>query len=200
MQIIPANTGTSLGKSKIVCPQSFKHPKTSYLVVTPLPFFLKYLLLKPAEKRHMPPLPNLRWSHTLALPTIAQTFGQSSLTKPQPLRYMFFSMAMLGPKLMSQQLTLGRIVDIGTVFSVVGLAVAHIQGEIDTTKKDNLNDVLVWLHSSLEGVVERLNNLSKNSDALTLILARKLIENVVDLEPFFTDHPAPNTERNLERI
>ena len=113
-------------------------------------------------------------------------------------RKMFFKMVTLGPKLESRQLTLARVVDIGTELAVMGLAVARIQSEIDRDKNsDNLETVLYWLHSSLIRVDGMFGSLSKNSDAQARSLAKKLIENAETLEEVSTDHLQPHTEREF---
>jgi alkylation response protein AidB-like acyl-CoA dehydrogenase len=92
-------------------------------------------------------------------------------------RTMFFQMVILGPKLESRQLTLSRLVDIGTELAVMGLTISRVQGELNKGNKKNYKTVDYWLHSTLLRVDSLFKEISMNSDKQARELAQELMAN-----------------------
>jgi len=91
-------------------------------------------------------------------------------------RAMFWKMITLGPKLEVRQLTLSRVVDIGTELTVMGLVISRVQSQLNSSRNDNFNTALYWLHSSMDRVDNLFRELSKNSDAQARTLAKELMD------------------------
>jgi hypothetical protein len=104
---------------------------------------------------------------------------------------MFFQMLIQGPKLESRQLTLSRLVDIGTELAVMGLTVSRVQGELNQGSKKNFKTVNYWLHSTLLRVDGLFKEISSNSDKQARELAKELMANAELLPEVDNSHLEP---------
>ena len=106
-------------------------------------------------------------------------------------RAFFFRMARFGPGLADRQLTLARIVDIGTELAVMGLVASRIQTDLNKGKKDGFLQAQYWLHSATIRIDNMFAELSTNSDAQAVKLATALMEEAEDLPIVDTSHLKP---------
>ena len=106
-------------------------------------------------------------------------------------------MALYGPDLADRQLTLNRIVDIGTEIAVMGLVAARVQSEMDQGSSTNLERALYWLHSATVRIDSMFTELTKNSDAQANSLAKSLVEEAELLPEVKTDNIQPQTHREF---
>ena len=107
----------------------------------------------------------------------------------------FVRMALHGPGLADKQLTLNRIVDIGTEIAVMGLVASRAQSEIDQGNSENLETALYWLHSATVRIDAMFAELSKNSDVQANSLAKKLVEQAELLPEVSTKDIQPQKHR-----
>lgn len=106
-------------------------------------------------------------------------------------RKMFFKMATLGPKLETRQLTLSRVIDVGTEIAVMGLVASRVQGEIDRGSNANLDTALYWLDAAVLRIDNILASLSTNSDASARTLAKSLLASSEGLPAVDSSHLQP---------
>lgn len=104
---------------------------------------------------------------------------------------MFFQMLIQGPKLESRQLTLSRLVDIGTELAVMGLTVSRLQGEINKGNSQNFKTVNYWLHSTILRIDSLFKEISSNSDKEARELAKELMDNAETLPEVDISHLKP---------
>ncbi|MEC7988118.1 MAG: acyl-CoA dehydrogenase family protein [Myxococcota bacterium] len=112
-------------------------------------------------------------------------------------RSFFLRMLLKGPGLADHQLTLARIVDIGTEISVMGLVAARIQGEINRGERKNISRGLYWLRSATLRIDKMFRELSRNSDALANSLAAEILAEAEELPAVNTDHLRAHTAREF---
>ena len=96
-----------------------------------------------------------------------------------------------------RQLTLNRIVDIGTEIAVMGLVAARAQSEMDQGKSENLETALYWLHSATVRIDAMFTELTKNSDAKANSLAKSLVERAELLPEVSTENIQPHSHREF---
>jgi hypothetical protein len=106
-------------------------------------------------------------------------------------RKMFFKMVTLGPKLETRQLTLSRVVDIGTELAVMGLVISRVQSQLNSSNNDNLNTALYWLHSTMLRVDGLFKEMDSNSDAQARKLAKELMDRAETLPEVDNSHLKP---------
>ena len=109
----------------------------------------------------------------------------------------FKRMALYGPGLADRQLTLNRIVDIGTEISVMGLVAARAQSEMDQGNSENLETALYWLHEATVRIDAMFTELTKNSDAKANSLAKSLVERAELLPEVSTENIQPHSHREF---
>jgi len=106
-------------------------------------------------------------------------------------RSMFFKMVTLGPKLETRQLTLSRVVDIGTELAVMGLVVSRVQSQLNSSRNENFTTALYWLHSSIIRIDGMFKELSVNSDAQARKLGKELMDRAELLPEVNNSHLEP---------
>jgi alkylation response protein AidB-like acyl-CoA dehydrogenase len=106
-------------------------------------------------------------------------------------RTMFWKMLVLGPKLETRQLTLSRLVDIGTELTVMGLVTSRVQSQLNSSRNDNFNTALYWLHSSMIRVDGMFKEIGKNSDAQARALSKELMDKAELLPEVDNSHLKP---------
>ena len=109
----------------------------------------------------------------------------------------FIRMALNGPGLADKQLTLNRIVDIGTEIAVMGLVAARAQTEIDGNDRSNLKTAIYWLHSATVRIDKMLKELNKNSDKEAVQLATQLMDEAELLPEVTTENIQPHIQREF---
>ncbi len=90
-------------------------------------------------------------------------------------RALFHRMVLQGPKLEMRQLTLARMVEIGTELAVMALVISRTQSQLDRGESGSLTRTLYWLSHAALRVDQRFAALHNNSDALARELAAELI-------------------------
>jgi alkylation response protein AidB-like acyl-CoA dehydrogenase len=94
-------------------------------------------------------------------------------------RKLFHAMLLNGPKLEMKQLTLARIVDIGTELAVMALTASRAQSERDNGDRSNSLRGIYWLETGRVRVGDLFRSLKHNSDST----ARKLATEMLDAAP-----------------
>jgi alkylation response protein AidB-like acyl-CoA dehydrogenase len=94
-------------------------------------------------------------------------------------RTLFHAMVLNGPKLEMKQLTLARIVDIGTELAVMALVASRAQTERDQENDSNSLKAIYWLETGRERVNSLFRALKHNADAR----ARQLATEMMDVAP-----------------
>ena len=97
-------------------------------------------------------------------------------------RKLFHAMVLNGPKLEMKQLTLARVVDIGTELAVMALTAARAQTERNQGDTTSSLRALYWLESGQERVNALFRALGRNSDATARRLATEMMEAAEILE------------------
>ena len=92
-------------------------------------------------------------------------------------RKLFHAMVLNGPKLEMKQLTLARIVDIGTELAVMTLTASRAQTERDQGDDSNSLRALYWLETGRVRVDSLFRGLSTNADQTARRLAEQMLEN-----------------------
>jgi len=92
-------------------------------------------------------------------------------------RKLFHAMVLNGPKLEMKQLTLARIVDIGTELAVMALTASRAQTERDQGDSGNSLRAIYWLETARLRVDSLFRNLSCNADSTARQLATEMMEN-----------------------
>ncbi len=103
-------------------------------------------------------------------------------------RTLFGQMVIQGPKLEMKQLTLARLVDVGTELTVCGLVACRVQNEIRNGNKDNLLTAKYWLSTRLKHIDHLFANVWKNNDSDAKALAKEQMDNAIILPEVTTDH------------
>lgn len=109
----------------------------------------------------------------------------------------FYRMALYGPGLADRQLTLNRIVDIGTEIAVMGLVAARAQSEKDQGRSENFQTALYWLHAATIRIDTMFTELKKNSDNQANALAQQLVDRAELLPEVSTADIEPLTHREF---
>ena len=91
-------------------------------------------------------------------------------------RTLFHAMVLNGPKLEMKQLTLARIVDIGTELAVMALTASRAQTERDNGDSSSTLRAVYWLETGRERVDLLFRSLGRNSDATARKLATEMME------------------------
>ena len=112
------------------------------------------------------------------------------LSKKLAIRF-FAKMALNGPGLADKQLTLARIVDIGTELAVMGLVASKVQGEINQGDSSNLPRALYFLHAAEVRINALFREMGSNSDKQARALSAKLMEAAEVLPETSTEHLRP---------
>ena len=108
-------------------------------------------------------------------------------------RTLFHAMILNGPKLEMKQLTLARIVDIGTELAVMALTASRAQTDRDNGDQTTSLRALYWLESGHERVNKLFRELKHNSDGTARRLAVEMMEAAEPLEyPEVNLEPAPD--------
>jgi alkylation response protein AidB-like acyl-CoA dehydrogenase len=108
-------------------------------------------------------------------------------------RTLFHAMVRHGPKLEMKQLTLARIVDLGTELAVMALTVSRAQTDRDNGDHTTSLRALYWLESGHERVDRLFRELKHNSDGTARRLATEMMEAAEPLEyPEVNLEPQPN--------
>ena len=84
---------------------------------------------------------------------------------------MFAQMILQGPKLEMKQLTLARLVDVGTELAVCGLVLSRVDTEIKSGTADNLLTAKYWVKTRLEHIDQLFRAVWSNNDSDAKILA-----------------------------
>ena len=106
-------------------------------------------------------------------------------------RAFFFRMVRFGPNLANRQLTLNRIVDIGTEIAVMGLVASRVQTEINKGSRENLSRAVYWLQDATHRIDGLFKELTKNSDRQANKLAAELMEKAEVLPEVDISHLQP---------
>lgn len=91
-------------------------------------------------------------------------------------RTLFHAMVLNGPKLEMKQLTLARVVDIGTELAVMALTASRAQTDRDRGDKTTSLRAQYWLESSRERVNGLFREIKRNADGTARKLAREMME------------------------
>ena len=97
-------------------------------------------------------------------------------------RTLFHNMLRYGPKLEMKQLTLARIVDIGTELAVLALTASRAQSDRDRGDQSTSLRALYWIGHRRETVNALIRELSHNSDGAARKLAVEMMEAAETLE------------------
>jgi hypothetical protein len=97
-------------------------------------------------------------------------------------RTLFHAMLLNGPKLEMKQLTLARLVDIGTELAVMALTAARAQSDRDRGEKSTSLRAQYWLERSRVQVDGLFKSIKRNSDATARKLATQMMEEAEILE------------------
>ncbi len=121
-------------------------------------------------------------------------------------RKLFHAMVLNGPKLEMKQLTLARIVDLGTELAVMALTAARAQTERNQGNNESSLRALYWLESGQERVNALFRALGRNTDATARRLATEMMEAAdnleypeVDLKPLPDERGSDLTSGRQER-
>ncbi len=114
-------------------------------------------------------------------------------------RTLFAQMVIQGPKLEMKQLTLARLVDVGTELAVCGLVACRVQNEIRDGNRSNVLTAQYWLSTRLSEIDRLFSNVWKNHDAKSVILAKEQMLKVDLLPDVSTEHLKPiSTDKGRE--
>lgn len=106
-------------------------------------------------------------------------------------RTLFAQMLVQGPKLEMKQLTLARLVDIGTEITVAGLVIARAQTELNSGVKDNQATALYWLQTAIKRIDDLFLCVRNNSDTAAVKVASELMLRADYLPEVDSSHLAP---------
>jgi len=108
-------------------------------------------------------------------------------------RTLFHNMLRHGPKLEMKQLTLARIVDIGTELAVLALTASRAQSDRDRGDRSTSLRALYWIGHRRETVNALFRELSHNSDGAARAVAVEMMDGAENLECTDVDlTPLPN--------
>jgi alkylation response protein AidB-like acyl-CoA dehydrogenase len=96
-------------------------------------------------------------------------------------RKLFHAMVLNGPKLEMKQLTLARIVDIGTELSVLALTASRAQSERDRGDQGSTLKAVYWLETGRHRVDALFHALKNNADTTARKLATEMMEAAPEL-------------------
>jgi alkylation response protein AidB-like acyl-CoA dehydrogenase len=116
--------------------------------------------------------------------------GIDRRSKKLALRF-FAKMALNGPGLADKQLTLARIVDIGTELAVMGLVASKIQNELNKGNASNLPRALYFLHAAEVRIDQHFRSMGSNSDKQARALSANLMEAAEPLPEMSIEHLQP---------
>ena len=97
-------------------------------------------------------------------------------------------MILQGPKLEMKQLTLARLVDIGTEITVCGLVLSRVDTEIKSGNSDNLLTGKYWVKTRLEGIDQLFSAVWRNNDSEGRVLAAEQMLRADHLPKVDTSH------------
>lgn len=103
-------------------------------------------------------------------------------------RTLFGQMLIQGPKLEMKQLTLSRLVDIGTELAVCGLVASRVETEIRSGSSYNLLAADYWIRTRLRHVDSLFSDVWSNSDNAGRLLADEQMSRVPLLPEVDTSH------------
>ena len=86
-------------------------------------------------------------------------------------RSLFSQMILQGPKLEMKQLTLSRLVDIGTELAVCGLVASRVETEMRAGSNRNILAADYWIQTRLKHVDSLFSDVWKNNDSDAKTLA-----------------------------
>ena len=143
-----------------------------------------------------------RWLPKLFVPSFTRTFNNFDKSLVPLLRKidsrskrlartLFGQMVIQGPKLEMKQLTLARLVDVGTELTVCGLVACRVQNEIRQGNSDNLLTAKYWLETRLTEIDKLFSNVWKNHDTKAVLLAKEQMLRVDLLPEVSTEHLKP---------
>ena len=114
-------------------------------------------------------------------------------------RTLFGQMIIQGPKLEMKQLTLARLVDVGTELAVCGLVACRVQNEIRSGNRANLLTAQYWLSTRLSEIDRLFSNVWKNHDVRAVFLAKEQMLKAELLPDVSTEHLEPiSTDKGRE--
>ena len=103
-------------------------------------------------------------------------------------RTLFSQMILQGPKLEMKQLTLARLVDVGTELAVCGLVLSRVDTEMKSGSSDNLLTAKYWVKTRLEHIDQLFKAVWRNNDADAKILAAEQMLRAESLPEVNTSH------------
>lgn len=103
-------------------------------------------------------------------------------------RTLFTQMILQGPKLEMKQLTLARLVDVGTEIAVCGLVLSRVDTEIKAGSYDNLLTARYWAKTRLAHIDQLFRAVWRNNDADAKILAAEQMLRAEHLPKVDTSH------------
>ncbi|MEC7116965.1 MAG: acyl-CoA dehydrogenase family protein [Actinomycetota bacterium] len=103
-------------------------------------------------------------------------------------RTLFGQMLIQGPKLEMKQLTLARLVDIGTELAVCGLVASRVESEIRGGSTDNLLAADYWIRTRLDHVDSLFRDVWRNNDKAGRLLADEQMSRAPFLPEVDTSH------------
>jgi hypothetical protein len=106
-------------------------------------------------------------------------------------RTLFTQMLLRGPKLEMKQLTLARLVDIGTELSVCGLVASRVETELRAGSSRNMLAADYWINTRLKHIDRLFEDVWSNSDADASSLAKEQMQRAQSLPAVDTSHLAP---------
>lgn len=151
-----------------------------------------------------------RWLPKLFVPSFTRTFNNFDKSLVPLLRKidsrskrlartLFGQMVIQGPKLEMKQLTLARLVDVGTELTVCGLVACRVQNEIRQGNSDNLLTAKYWLETRLDEIDKLFSSVWKNHDTKAVLLAKEQMLRVDLLPEVSTEHLKPiSTDKGRE--
>jgi len=102
-------------------------------------------------------------------------------------RKLFHAMVLNGPKLEMKQLTLARVVDIGTELAVMARTASRAQTERNQGDSSNSTRAIYWLESGRIRVDTLFTALGRNADATARKLAEEMMAEAELLDPQAVD-------------
>ena len=103
-------------------------------------------------------------------------------------RTLFAQMILQGPKLEMKQLTLARLVDVGTELAVCGLVLSRVDTEIKSGSPDNLLTAKYWVKTRLAHIDQLFKTVWRNNDSDAKILAAEQMLRANHLPKVDTSH------------
>ena len=103
-------------------------------------------------------------------------------------RTLFAQMILQGPKLEMKQLTLARLVDVGTELAVCGLVLSRVDTEMKSGSGDNLLAAEYWVKTRLKHVDQLFRDVWSNHDSEAKALAEEQMFRADSLPNVDTSH------------